>query len=108
MHLLLIWGSTIVLSYAMDLIKDASLIKRVVESGYKVDLDKYNKTISSINSNTKKENIFNRYFPIWNVLYSMKNGLECMSQIDDALYELSIIGCLEELTDEEKGPTKKL
>ncbi len=107
MELLLLYLGSIALSFFITGTTTFQMARDIGNSGGKFNIEKLTKLSSLINPELQKISRIMKFVPFLNVLFSMAEGMQYLGNKEDTLYQLSIFGAIEEMTDEEKKDFEK-
>ena len=102
-NLLMICGSTYVVSFFMLLVLVGKLFKILADNGYRINMEKLKKHDDSRSSQL----VTLIYIPFINIIFSMIITLKTIQEIDAVLNSFDIMDGIEELTEKEMEEYQK-
>lgn len=103
--LLMICGSTYVVSFFMLFVMVGKLFKILADNGYKINMEKLKKHSSNNSIASKLVTLI--YIPFINIIFSMIITLKTIQEIDAVLNSFDIMDGIEELTEKEMEEYQK-
>ena len=107
LQLFIIWISTLVISHGMDLSLFFRIFKDVADCDYKINFRRLSELGDYIQPEQTTNSFIIKLIPILNVLESLKNVVDYGNARSHLLDELSVLDCIDEMTNEEKELYKK-
>ena len=101
------WIASVVASFAMELQNELRLFKDVADEGYKVDNKKLSELQKQINPDATKISLLQLLIPGFNIFTVFKRAFQYNQIRPILLDQLSVMGVLETMSEEEKKEYQK-
>lgn len=101
------WIASVVASFAMELQNELRLFKNVADEGYKVDNKKLSELQKQINPDATKISLLQLLIPGFNIFTVFKRAFQYNQIRPILLDQLSVMGVLETMSEEEKKEYQK-
>ena len=107
MAFILFWLATIGVSYAMEYSLGMKIYKDYADRGYIFNPKKNTEVSNTIYGEEKKNNNLIILIPFFNILNQINRLSTYNRTLEDSMYELAALGCIKEMTKEEKEEYEK-
>lgn len=101
-ELLVLWIGSSIVSLCLKLKNGFRIFKDIADAGYKINLSRASEVIEQFNPDTLLMNRISVLIPIYNILHAFKQISEYDNIRGRAVEQLSVMGLIEEMTEEEK------
>ena len=107
MEFLVIWLTTVVASYSLDLANGLRMYKDVADNGYKINNKRLSKLGKQLNPNASKVTSLTRLIPMLNLIQVFQNVVQYNNIRPMVLDQLRVTDSLEEMSEIEKEEYSK-
>ena len=107
MEFLVFWIGTIITSFSMEIANELRMFKDAADAGYKIDIKRLSELGEQLNTNTSKNTLLSMLIPIFNIMQVLQRTIKYNNARSMILTQLSIMDCLEEMTEIEKEEYKE-
>lgn len=101
------WGTTVVASVSMDIVKELRVFKYAADDGYRINLEKAKEYDDSQSDLDVFKKATTHFIPVYNVLHTMNETKMFNDKVPTLLNQLHVMDLLEPMSDEEKEQYNK-
>ena len=102
MEFLIIWLSTVAVSFGMEIANELRMFKDVADAGYRVDVNRLSELGKQLNPNSVNVTLFSLLMPVVNIMYVFQRAIQYNNVRPMILDQLNVIDVLKEMTELEK------
>lgn len=102
MEFLIIWLSTVAVSFGMEIANELRMFKDVADAGYRVDVNRLSELGKQLNPNSVNITLLSLLMPVVNIMYVFQRAIQYNNVRPMILDQLNVIDVLKEMTELEK------
>jgi len=102
MEIVLVYLSTVIMSFIFELDNGFTMFKDVADAGYKIDIDRMTEFTNKIKNSKNTNSLLRILIPFYNVFIAMQLRMQYNQQKFAMLDQLNVMDCIEEMTEAEK------
>lgn len=102
MEFLIIWLSTVAVSFGMEIANELRMFKDVADAGYKIDIRRLSDLSKQLNPNASKATLLSMLIPIFNIMQVFQRTVQYNNARPMILDQLNVMDALEEMSEIEK------
>lgn len=102
MEFLIIWLSTVAVSFGMEIANELRMFKDVADAGYRVDVNRLSELGKQLNPNSVNVTLLSLLMPVVNIMYVFQRAIQYNNVRPMILDQLNVIDVLKEMTELEK------
>ena len=102
MEFLIIWLSTVAVSFGMEIANELRMFKDVADAGYRVDVNRLSELGKQLNPNSVNVTLLSLLMPVVNIMYVFQRAIQYNNVRPMILDQLNVIYVLKEMTELEK------
>lgn len=107
MEFLVLWVSTSITSFCMEMANELRMFKDVADAGYKIDVRRLSDLNKQLNPNASKATILSMLIPIFNIMQVFQRTIQYNNVRPMMLDQLNVMDVLEEMSEIEKQEYQK-
>lgn len=102
MEFLIIWLSTVAVSFGMEIANELRMFKDVADAGYRVDVNRLSELGKQLNPNSVNVTLLSLLMPVVNIMYVFQRAIQYNNVRPMILDQLNVMDVLKEMTELEK------
>lgn len=107
MEFLIIWLSTVAVSFGMEIANELRMFKDVADAGYKIDIRRLSDLSKQLNPNASKATLLSMLIPIFNIMQVFQRTVQYNNARPMILDQLNVMDALEEMSEIENQEYQK-
>lgn len=107
MEFLIIWLSTVAVSFGMEIANELRMFKDVADAGYKIDIRRLSDLSKQLNPNASKATLLSMLIPIFNIMQVFQRAVQYNNARPMILDQLNVMDALEEMSEIENQEYQK-
>lgn len=107
MEFLIIWLSTVAVSFGMEMANELRMFKDVADAGYKIDIRRLSDLSKQLNPNASKATLLSMLIPIFNIMQVFQRTVQYNNARPMILDQLNVMDALEEMSEIENQEYQK-